>query len=504
MRLVSWCAPAAACLLAGCTLGPDFGKPDSWSPGDWFSAPKTEAAASVPSKTVAEPVRADWWAIFGDAELTALEQRAAGANLDIVTAALQLAESRSQRRITSSDEFPQVNGDASYERQKISPRGEFGLFGSGASAGEAGASGAGGIPTPSPIRPFNLWQYGFDASWELDLWGRIRRSVEGADAAVEASAEARRDTVLSIMAEIARDYVQLRETQAELKIAQENVATSQQSLHLTQEQSSHGLASNLDTETAAAQLSNVVATIPQLEQQEAAAINQLGFLLAEPPRALAAELATPEPIPPVPPKVPVGLPSELAERRPDIREAEAKLHQATTQIGVAEAAFYPTVTLDGSVDIQTLKFNNIANWAAHTYGFGPSLKIPVFEGGRLSGNLELTKTEQQEAAIAFQKTVLNAWNEIDNALVAYDREQRRLERLRQQIGETKQALILARQQYTNGITDFLRVLDAQRQVLSAEQQESQSRATVSTDLVSLYKALGGGWDAPPPAQAAAQ
>ncbi|MEI9986192.1 MAG: TolC family protein [Aliidongia sp.] len=152
--------------------------------------------------------------------------------------------------------------------------------------------------------------------------------------------------------------------------------------------------------------------------------------------------------------------------------------------------------MNGSVDIQTIKFSNIANWAAHTYSAGPSIQIPIFEGGRLSGNLELTKTEQQEAALAFQKTVLNAWQEVDNALVGYDREQRRLAQLHQQVEQTRRALALARQQYVAGTIDFLRVLDTQRQVLSAEQQEADSSAAVSTNLVSLYKALGGGWDAP--------
>ena len=492
MRHPLLCA-ATTLLLAGCTLGPDFEKPSGWSPEHWFgSAPETPPA---PSQPVAEPIRADWWAMFQDPELTALEKRAAEANLDVRTATLSVAQSRAQRRITAADEFPQINSDASYQRQKPSPKGEFSLLSPGGNV-PAGAAGATGAPASAPIKPFNLYQYGFDASWELDLWGKVRRSVEGADANIEASAEARRDTLLSVLAEVARDYLQLRQVQAELKIARENVQTSEDSLRLTQSQAQYGIATQLDAETAAAQLSSVSATLPQLEEREKAAINQLSFLVGEAPRTLEAELSTAEPIPPVPPQVPVGLPSELAERRPDIREAEAKLHAATAEIGVAEAAFYPSVTLNGSDDIQAIKFSDLANWNAHTYEFGPSIKIPIFEGGRLTGNLELTKTEQQAAAIAFQKTVLNAWLEVDNALVAYDREQRRLAQLDRQVEETQRALALARQQYTAGTSDFLRVLDAQRQVLSAEQQEADSRATVSLNLVTLYKVLGGGWDKP--------
>jgi NodT family efflux transporter outer membrane factor (OMF) lipoprotein len=483
----------ALLLLAGCTLGPDFEHPDSFSPASWFDTPaKPEPVASHP---VAEPIRADWWASFGDPELTSLEQRVADANLDVRVAALRLAESRSQRRITAADQFPQINGDASYVRQKPSPKGEFSLLG-GSGSGGAAAGGASGIPSQSGIRPFNLWQYGFDASWELDLWGKVRRAVEAADASVDASAEARRDILLSTMAEVARDYVQLRDVQEQLRIARENRDVADQGLGLTRAQASHGLTSELDVASAAAQLASVAATIPQLEQRQAEAINQLGFLLGQPPRALEAELVLPQTVPPVPPRVPIGVPSELAQRRPDIREAEARLHAATAEIGVAEAAFYPTVTLTGSLDIQAIHFNNLAGWDARTYSAGPGISIPIFEGGRLKGNLELTKTEQQEAAITFQKTVLNAWQEVDNALVAYDAEQRRDDQLRRQVEQSRRQLALARQQYQRGETDFLHVLDAERQALAAEQQEADSRATISTNLVVLYKSLGGGWDEP--------
>ncbi|HVJ51779.1 MAG TPA: efflux transporter outer membrane subunit [Aliidongia sp.] len=479
--------------LAGCTVGPDFEKPSSWSPESWFSAP--EPAAPQPpaaSRPVAEPVKADWWTLFGDAELTALEQRVEAANLDIRAATLRLAESRAQRRITAADQFPQINGDASYVREKPSARGEFSLF-SGAGGGASSGGGASGIPSPGPIPPFNLYQWGFDASWELDLWGRVRRSVEGADASIEASAEARRDTLLSTMAEVARDYIQLRGVQTQLRIARENRDVAVESLRLTEDRAGHGLTSELDVRNARAELLSIQATIPQLEQRQAEAINQLGFLFGEPPRALLAELQPPGPVPPMPPAVPIGLPSELAERRPDIREAEAKLHAQTAEIGVAVAAFYPSVTLNGSDDLQALKFGNLANWASHTYSFGPSISLPIFEGGRLKGNLELTKAEQQEAAIEFERTVLNAWQEVDNALTAYDEEQHRGTDLTLQVEQTRQALDLARQQYRSGLATFLQVLDAQRQMLSAEQQQADSLTTASTNLVSLYKALGGGW-----------
>jgi len=497
-------APLAALLLAGCTLGPDFKSPDKYQPDGWFTPPADAAAKAAPaaSQPVTAPIRADWWAAFDDPELTRLEARVVDANLDVRAATIRLAESRAQRRITAADEFPQVNGDASYQREKPSPRGEFSLLG-GSSGGGGAKGGASGVPSSKPIKPFNLWQYGFDASWELDLWGKVRRLVEAADASIDASAEARRDLLLSTMAEVARDYIQLRDTQAQLEIAERNRDVAAEGLRLTQAQASHGLTSQLDVRSAAAQVASVAATIPQLEQRRTEAIDQLSFLLGEPPRSLWGELVTPAAVPPVPPRVPIGLPSELARRRPDIRQAEAKLHAATAEIGVAEAQFYPSVTLTGSLDIQAIDFNKLGSWAARTYSAGPGISIPIFEGGKLKGNLELNEAEQQEAAVTFQKTVLNAWSEVDTALVAYDEEQRRDTQLQEQVEQTRQALDLARQQYRVGDTDFLRVLDAERQALQAEQQEADSRSTIATNLVSLYKALGGGWDEAPTKTAAA-
>jgi hypothetical protein len=255
-----------------------------------------------------------------------------------------------------------------------------------------------------------------------------------------------------------------------------------------------GLASELDVADADAQVSTTEATIPRLEEQQAQAISRLSFLLGEPPRTLAAELATPHPIPPVPPKVPVGLPSELARRRPDIRQAEAQLHAQTAEIGVAVANFYPAITLNGSFALQAVEFKNLGSWAARTYTIGPSISLPIFEGGRLVGNLRLTEAQQQEAAILYRRTVLAAWQEVDDALTAYAAEQHRRERLAQAVEQNRRALELSLAQYKQGLVAFLQVLTAGQQLLVTEQQTAESTTTVSTNLVSLCKALGGGWE----------
>jgi NodT family efflux transporter outer membrane factor (OMF) lipoprotein len=481
--------------LSGCTLGPNFTPPDWASPASWFAGPKetVKPARSVP---VAEPIDAGWWTLFGDPVLTGLEQRVAGENLDVKTAAIRLAESRAELGVARASLFPTLGGNASYTRQQPSNNGLFAVVPS--AAGATGASGASGASTGGVqgggLQAFDLYQGGFDASWEVDLWGGVRRSVEAATATAESAKEAERSALLSSLAEVARDYIQLRGTQAQLAIARENVHTAQQSLNLTQQRAAGGVTTDLDVANASAQLRTTLAEIPRLEQQEAQGINALSLLLGQPPNALRADLATAKPVPPVPPRVPVGLPSELARRRPDIRQAEAQLHAATADIGVAEANFYPSLSLTGSFGLQSLQFKNAFNLNSKQYAIGPGLTIPIFEGGQLRSTLELRKAQQQEAAVAFQKTVLQAWHDVDNALTAYQAEQTRRDQLVQAVAENRRALGLAQSRYQQGVADFLTVLDAERSLLQTQQQLAESTTTVSSNLVALYKALGGGWE----------
>jgi NodT family efflux transporter outer membrane factor (OMF) lipoprotein len=505
-----------ACLAqTACSVGPDWKTPTVFAPKTWSGS--THAADRIASEPVLAPVDPQWWGLFGDPELTSLENRVAAANLNVRLATVRLLESRSQRQITGADQFPTLQSDGSYTRQRVSQKGVLSLFGgsSGGSSFGSTASSAngvtgrsGGIPNSvtggTAVPPFNLWQYGFDASWELDLWGRVRREVEGADASVEASSDARRNSLLSVLAEVARDYLQLRGIQTQLGIAHDNIVTEQESLSLSQDRARAGLTTDLDVVNAAAQLASTQAEIPQLEQQQAQTINALSFLLGEAPGALEAELISAKPVPPVPPRVPIGLPSELARRRPDIRQAEAQLHSATADIGVAVADFYPKITLDGSIGLQALKFKDLGNWNARQYGLGPTISLPIFEGGRLRATLALRRVEQQEAALNYQQTVLQAWHDVDNALTAYAAEQKRRDALQEAVVENRRAVDLSRQRYTQGVADFLNVLDAERSLLQAQQQLSDSTTTVSQNLVQLYKALGGGWEKDYPVETASK
>lgn len=510
------CAAGLAVLLAGCTLGPDFSEPSLFAPATWFtSRPKPPPVAS---QTVPEPLDPAWWKLFGDPILTELAEQVAASNLDVRLATIRLAESRQQRGIAASSQFPTLNGNASYTREKISNRGVAGLFGGGGSGGGGGnlassSNGLGGTSNGIPsgvvsgnkgVPPFDLFQYGFDASWEVDLWGRVARGVESADASLLASAETRRNTLLVSLAELARDYIQFRGQQRDLEITRQTLASDQQSLTLTQQRARAGLVTELDVANAAAQVATTSAQIPLLEQQAAVTVNALSLLLGQTPGALSAKLATPQPVPPVPPTVPVGLPSELAQRRPDIRQAEAQLHVATAEIGAAEADFFPKITLSGSVGLQALQFKNLGNWDSRMYSGGPSISLPIFEGGRLRYTLDLRKAQQQEAAVVYQQTVLQAFHDVDNALTAYAAEQQRRDALARAVTQAQRAVGIARQQYTQGLGTFLDVLTAQRTLFAAQQQFADSTTTVSTNLVQLYKALGGGWEGSFPRDSAAE
>jgi len=485
------------CLLAaaGCTVGPDFTSPDAKAPSGWFAS--RPPPIPVRSEPVAEPIDPNWWKLFDDPQLTALEDRVAAENLDVRLATIRIAESRAQRGVVAAAQFPTLGGNASYEREKASTNGVFGLLGSSAAGSEAsgagGGFGAGGVGGTNLV-PFDLYQYGLDASWELDLWGRVRRSVESADASIVASQETQRDTLLSSLAEVARDYVDLRGAQLRERIAEDNLKSSQDALKLTQERATGGLTTDLDVANAAAQVRTTAAEIPPIQQDEASLINALSLLLGEPPNALRAALEQPKPVPPVPPRVPIGVPSELARRRPDIRQAEAELHEATADIGVAVANFYPSVTLGGSVGIQALQAKNLFSLNSRQYSFGPSISIPIFEGGQLKSTLQLREASQQEAAVNYQRTVLKAWHDVDNALTAYEATQRRRDELVQAVAQNQRALSLATSRYQDGVSDFLEVLDAQTRLLSTQQQLAIATTNVSENLVALYKALGGGWE----------
>lgn len=459
-RAVSIVSLAAS--LAACSVGPDFVKPQAALPTQWNASQGT-------------PVDRQWWQQLGDPQLTALVERAARANLDVRTASNRLEQSRIGRQVSGAEQLPGVSAQGAYQRERNS---EVGLNDPSKLEGKA---------------PFELWSSAVDASWEVDLWGHVRRTLEAADAEVALTQAERDGVLLSVTAQTASDYVRLRGVQARLAVARQNLDIARQNQQLTQQRFDNGVTTRLDTANAGAAVATLEAILPPLEAEQARLINAISFLLGAPPGTLQAELQTPKAIPHPAPDVPMGLPSELAQRRPDIQRAEAALHRATAAIGVAKADFYPRLSLGASFGFQALDGSDFGAWNSRDWSYGPSLYLPIFQGGRLTGTLALREHQQQAAAIDYQRTVLAAWHEVDNAMTDYGAEQRHYTALNRAVVDNQQALDMARQRYKEGAIDFLNVLTVQRALLDTQSALVISATQATLDRVQLYKALGGGW-----------
>ncbi|PMS18352.1 secretion protein [Trinickia dabaoshanensis] len=488
---------ALACVaIAGCTVGPDFEPPKSSTP-EVFNRTQT---AQAPSKAIEARFDPQWWTLLNDPVLNGLEARLADASLDVAAASARLLQSRAVLRVAGAAEYPTLAGTGSYDRERGSENGILSLLGvtpaesEPLSASGSAPLGVAAMPGAKGSPAYNLYQVGFDASWEIDLWGHVRRSVEEAKALSQASYEDRNAVLLSARAELARDYIELRDTQKLEQIAKQNLAIADDALNLTKLRAHEGVTTNLDVSNASAQVANIESLIPTLESHSETTINAIGLLLGEEPGALRQTLAATQDVPVLPARIPIGFPSELVRRRPDIRQAEAQLHAATASIGVAKADFYPRIMLNGSAGFQSLQLSSLASWASGQFVAGPSITFPIFEGGRLSGTLELRKAQQREAAIAYKKTVVRAWREVDDALIVYDAEQRRRDRLAEAVSMNERALAVARARYKAGALDYLDVLNVQKQLLEAQSNLERSRAAAATNLVTLCKALGGGWE----------
>lgn len=504
MRLLFGTAAAAMAALAGCSVGPDFTPPKADAPDVWNVASNKESPAAR-LVTNAEPDTAAWWSGFDDPELTSLIARARDANPTLQQAALRIEEARGQLKAVDARNLPSGSFDNSYARTALSPNGALSLFSSGTGSETAAQAATSGVPAtlvPFSLPPFDLFQTGFDASWEIDLFGRVRRAEESAEAQAQALVEDRNDALVSIYAEIARDYIQLRGTQRLIAITRSNLKAQLDGYNLTHAQAQGGETSNLDVETASAEVATTQAQLPTLEDDETHAINALSLLLGLEPGALREELDTARPLPPTPPAIPIGLPSDLARRRPDIRRAEAELHAATANIGVATADLYPRLTMSGSFGLQAIRFNKLGDWSSKFYDFGPSLSIPVFNGTTYA-NISVQETRQKEAALTYRTTVLRALHDVENAVSSYGAQEARLRSLKLAADANGHSLTLAQQRYTAGLSSFLDVLDAERRLYASQTGVAQSEIAISTDLIAVYKALGGGWDSSGAADATA-
>jgi len=402
---------------------------------------------------------------------------------------LRIAGARQELAQARGGLFPSLNGSAKVTRQQL---GLEGLLKANGATDQLDSETASQLS--SLEQPVTLYQGSFDASWELDLWGKVRRQVELADAQTQAAIEQRNDALVSLEAEVARAYLQLRGAQATVATLEQQIAVAQQSWELTQSQQRNGLAPLTDVENARAQLSSLQAQLPQYQSQARQAMNGLAVLLGKTPGALDNELFAPKAMPALPQIVPVGIPATLARRRPDIRQAEATLHAQTANIGVSVAQLFPSLSLTGQLGVRNTDVSYLDNWSSHFYSVGPSLSIPIFQGGRLVSSVKLARAQQASAALDYRQTVLTALQDVENALVSYRADQARVTALDETTGSLQRAFDLASDSYRQGISTFIDVLDAQRQLAQAQEQATQARMQSALDLVALYKALGGGWE----------
>jgi NodT family efflux transporter outer membrane factor (OMF) lipoprotein len=476
----------AAAVAGGCTVGPDYKPPEMRVPEKFSAATEpvtTQPASTQPATQAAEIDLRRWWDTFDDPKLNDLIARGLASNLDVKLAQARVLEARSQLEFNIANLFPMVTGSASYTRSQAS-KNAVSFNGPGTAAAASGFS----------FGRTNLYQAGFDAGWEIDVFGGTRRAIEAAQDTLEAQVEARRNTLVTLLSEVARNYITLRGLQHQLAVVQNNVAAQQDTLNLTRSKFEAGIATDLDVAQIEALVSSTQSQIPSLQTQIEQSIHRLAVLLDEPTERLERELSPPGPLPSGPPEIPAGLPSELVRRRPDVRQAERQLAAATANIGVAVADLFPKFNLTGSLGLESLSLKTFANASSEFWSFSPAVSWKIFSAGQVQANIRVQDARQQQAFIQYRQAVIQSLSDVEDALVAYNKEQARLLSLQRSVESNRRAVSLARQLNTAGVVDFLNVLTSEQSLYQAEDQLAQSQQTVSTDLVALYKALGGGWE----------
>lgn len=456
-------------LLGGCLkVGPDYVPPELETPKQFSS----ELSGGLSAEPLDKTMLSQWWTTLNDPKLKDLIDRAVAGSLDLRDAAARILEARAQRGIREAERFPTMDATGSVSRQRF----------------RFGTSEENVLATTNTI-----YEGGFDATWELDLFGRLQRQVEAAEAELEASEEEYRDVLVTLLAEVALNYVEVRSFQTRLAVAKANRNAQAKTFELVQANFEGGEVSRLDVEQAKSNLETTRSQIPTLESELAQARHRLAVLLGQHPGALNEELDSPETVPLAPPELAIGVPADLLRRRPDVRKAERELAAQTAKIGVATADLYPKLSLIGSVGLESFSASDFGAPLTRVFNIGPTVQWRIFDAGRIRQNIEVQNARQEQALIAYEAAVLTALQDVEDALVAYGKELVRRQSLIEAEQATRRVVEVAQDQYQGGETDFLTLLDAQRSLLSMQDQLAVSNAQVTTNIISLYKALGGGW-----------
>lgn len=463
-----------AVFIFSCTMGPDYHQPQPAVPTQWRSAGEGGIVASSPEELVR------WWDLFGDPMLQDLVEQAVGANKDLKAAEARVREARALWRAAGVASWPSLGASGAFTHVHQSEN-------SPTSAG----------------REYDLFQAGFDAGWEIDLFGGVRRSVEAAAAQVGASEEDRRDVLVSLVAEVATNYLALRGSQSRLAIARDNIQIEKDTVTLAHGRFEAGLGTRLAVVQAQALLASTEAKVPAIEAAIRQAVHRLGVLTGREPQALVEDLLPPADLPSPPPRVPVILPSDLLRRRPDIRRAERQLAAATAMIGVAMADLFLRFSLTAVLGLQSGMASDLLSNQSRFWSFGPALRWPVFDAGKARAAIQVQTARQEEALALYEKTVLASLAEVESAMVAYTKGCDTNAALARAVATSHQSVEIALELYRKGLVDFLNVLQTQSALYQVQDQFVQSRQNVTLSLVALFKALGGGWKVDP-AEAAAE
>lgn len=480
--------PLLALALGGCAVGPNFTAPTPQAPPDW-TAWRSGDESLRPLIAAGDSLPAEWWRAFGDPVLDRLQQQAVAASLDLRTAAARFAQARAQRLVAVAAGGPQVNLNAGANRLRQSETGA-------ATRPLRAIAGQEAQPLIDLVsQPFTLYQVGFDAAWEPDFWGRVARTVEAADADVSRQSALLDLARLSLASEVAQNYFELRSAQRLAALLRADASALQERVGLQQARVRAGVQDHLDLERRSAELAGVQAQLPPLLAQEAASAARIALLLGEHPGALQDELRATTTTTAAQslaslPDLALGLPSEVAQRRPDIRAAEARLHSATASIGVARADLYPSIRIGAQFGFESYQGSALTEWASRTWSIGPRLDLPLFDRGRRKAVMQLRELQQQEAAIAYQRTVLQAWQEIDTALAAYAAERLQEHALDARARHAGLAWELVQAHYKAGTIDFTSVIDAERAYLQSRRELVASQGRLQTRFVAVNRAVG--------------
>ena len=458
-------AALLAVALGGCAaVGPDYSEPQLAVPAGWSAGTGTDAMDAV--------LLARWWHGFGDPVLDRLVADALAANLDLAQARARLREARARRGVAGAALAPSVDASLSGSRSRSS-----------------GQSGSGSTR--------ELYSAGFDASWELDVFGGVRRSVEAAQADLEASVESLSDTRVSLAAEVALNYIDLRTAEQRLAIAEESIASRGENHQIIRWRQQAGLVSELDLAQATTDLESTRAVLPPLRTAVTEAKNRLAVLLGRNPGELESLVHADRPIPLAAAEIVAAIPADTLRQRPDVRVAERRLAAQTARLGEAEAARYPSFRLSGSLGLEALELDALADRGANTHSLFGGITAPVFNAGRIAANIEIQDALVEQARLAYRAAVLAALEEVENALTAVANTDARRVKLAEAAAAARTTLAIAEYRYASGLADFLSVLDAQRTQLSLDEQLAGSTGELARAQVRLYKALGGGWSTEP-------